>query len=221
MGCPVGGLDHNWVKGVEKREENMLSDGQRKWMRECNLCQKLWLLSSKDSPLMTPPSLLFTPIFSPALLCHSFSISPPSSPPSQCFAPSPFFLVSFSLWVATKGWRSGSDVWMSSTNLPVKGQKKVTEQEAEESTPKWWRLVEEFSLSCLPLFGIWRSFSSAHHIFYLPFSLFNIFSCTCNLKLREMEVLGVRWWRRTALETRSGISEEERRESSRAAYRSS
>lgn len=94
-----------------------------------HLCQKLWLLS-KDSPLMTPPSLLFTPIFSPALLCHSFSISPPSSPPSQCFAPSRFFLVSFSLWVATKGWRSRSDVWMSSTNLPVKGQKKVTEQGA-------------------------------------------------------------------------------------------
>lgn len=144
MGCPVGRVRSRLSEGsAENREENMLSDGQRKWMRECYLCQKLWLLFSQDSPLITPPSLLFTPIFFSCIaLPQLFHFLPPPSPPSQCFAPSRFFfLISFSLWVATKGWRSGSDVWMSSTNLPVKGEKKVTEQEAGESTPKWWRLV--------------------------------------------------------------------------------
>lgn len=173
MGCPVGRVRSRLSEGsAEKREENMLSDGQRKWMRECYLCQKLWLLFSQDSPLITPPSLLFTPIFfSFIALPQLFHFLPPPSPPSQCFAPSRFFfLISFSLWVATKGWRSGSDVWMSSTNLPVKGEKKVTEQEAGESTPKWWRLVRRgvFPFPAYLLFGIW-SFNPSPPVFYLPF----------------------------------------------------
>lgn len=81
MGSPAGRVRSRLSEGsAEKREENMLGDGQRKWMRECYLCQKLWLLFSQDSPLITPPSLLFTPIFSPALLCHSFSIFSPHLP---------------------------------------------------------------------------------------------------------------------------------------------
>lgn len=93
MGCPVGRVRSRLSEGsAEKREGNMLSDGQRKWMRECYLCQKLWLLFSQDSPLITPPSLLFTPIFFSCIaLPQLFHFLPPPSPPSQCFAPSRFF----------------------------------------------------------------------------------------------------------------------------------
>lgn len=127
-------------------------------MRECYLCQQLWLLSSKDSPLMTPPiSFIYSHLFSCIALPLLFHFVPLPSPPSQCFAPSRFFLISFSLWVATKGWRSGSDVWMSSPNLPMKGEKKVTEQGAGG----WGKHTEVITAS-------WRVFP------FLPSSFWNL-----------------------------------------------
>lgn len=132
-GLPCRRLRSGLSEGsAEKREENMLSDGQRRWMRECYFCQKLWLLFSKDFPLMTPPHLFY---LLPSFLLHcsatAFPFSPPTFPSLSvfCFV-SLFFLTSFSLWVATKGWRSESDVWMSSAILSMKGEKKVTEQGA-------------------------------------------------------------------------------------------
>lgn len=67
----------------EKREENTLNDRHRKWMRECYLCQQLWLLSSKDSPLMTPPiSFIYSHLFSCIALPLLFHFVPLPSPPS-------------------------------------------------------------------------------------------------------------------------------------------
>lgn len=191
------------------------------------------------SLLMPPPpiSFIYSHLFSCIALAQLFHFLPPPSPPSLCFAPSRFFLISFSLWVATKGWRSGSDVWMSSTNLPVKGEKKVTAQRRRGwgkhtgMMTASWRVVFLFLPPCSRNL---KEFQRCNHMWLWPtlihfipsfFSfrvlLLTTFKCFCNLKLREMEVLGVRWRRRTALETRSGISEAERRRSSGAVYRSS
>lgn len=153
-GLPCRRLRSGLSEGsAEKREENMLSDGQRRWMRECYFCQKLWLLFSKDFPLMTPPiSFIYSHLFSCIALPPLFHFLPPPSRPSRCFASSRFFFSLLSLCELqqkadgaslTSEWAAPSSPWRE------KRRWRSREQEAEESTPKWWRLVEEeISLFC-------------------------------------------------------------------------
>lgn len=185
MGCPVGGLDHDWVKGVEKKGKKTCWVMDREnGRRECYLCQKLQLLSSKDSPLMTPPSLLFTPIFSPALLCHGFSIFSPTFPSLSVFCSVSLFSSFLSLCELqqkadgaglTSEWAAATSPWRERRSW------RSREREAEESTPKvmtaswrgvfpflpppFWNLKEFQFISSHLLPGV---FSLQHIPLYLP-----------------------------------------------------
>lgn len=72
---------------MEKKGKKTLIDGQRKWKmdEEMLFVPKAVTAVLYGFSFNNPPSLLFTPIFSPALLCHRFSIFSSTFPSLSVF----------------------------------------------------------------------------------------------------------------------------------------
>lgn len=137
MGYPVKNervSSQIWGRGMERKKGRKHVEWWTEKMDEGMLFVPK-LLSSKDSLLMPPPSLLFTPIFSPALLWLSFSIFYP--PPLSVSLRLAFFSF-LSLCelqqkadgaVLTSEWAAPTFPWRERRRW------RSREEEAEESTP--------------------------------------------------------------------------------------